>query len=109
KDLSGDISGVWGMARDITQRIEAEEALRESEEILRESQRVAGLGSYVLDIRSEEWKGSDVLDEIFGIEKSYGHTTKGWLALVHPDDGAMMACYFKDEVLGQGRNFDKEY
>ena len=109
KALGGEITGVWGMARDITQRVEAEQALRESEESLRESQTIAGLGSYVLDIRSGLWKESDVLNEILGIEKNYEHTVDGWMALIHPEDRAMMDSYFRDEVVGRGRAFDKEY
>lgn len=83
--------------------------LRSSEELLQESQAVAGLGSYVLDISSGIWTGSDVLDEIFGIDASYTHSVSDWTALVHPDDRAGMETYFKNEVLGCRQNFDREY
>ncbi|MFZ5595122.1 MAG: diguanylate cyclase domain-containing protein [Pseudomonadota bacterium] len=86
-----------------------EEVLRESEELLKETQTIAGLGSYVLDIPSGLWKGSDVLDKVFGINEAYEHSVEGWVALVHPDDRAMMADYLRDEVIGQGKVFDKEY
>jgi diguanylate cyclase (GGDEF)-like protein/PAS domain S-box-containing protein len=109
KALGGEITGVWGMTRDITQRVEAEQALRESEESLRESQTIAGLGSYMTDIRTGVWRSSEILDRLFGIDQGYEHTLEGWLSLIHPEDRAMMDSYFGDEVVGRGRAFDKEY
>ncbi len=76
---------------------------------LEESQRIANLGTYVLDIGTGLWKSSDILDGLFGINGLYPHTVEGWKALIHPDDQPMMLDYFKNEVLGQGKTFDKEY
>jgi diguanylate cyclase (GGDEF)-like protein/PAS domain S-box-containing protein len=101
--------GVSVFGKDITEGKMAERALRLSEESLRESQRIAGLGSYVLDVASGVWTSSKILDEIFGIGEDYGRTVEGWTALVHPDDRATMAAYFEEEVVGAGRTFDKEY
>lgn len=50
-----------------------------------------------------------MLDELFGIGQSYEHSLDGWAALIHPDDRAMMSDYLKNEAIGQGRNFNKEY
>jgi diguanylate cyclase (GGDEF)-like protein/PAS domain S-box-containing protein len=97
------------LAQDITERAKAEERLRDSEESLRESQIIAGLGSYALDIRNGMWTSSDVLDQIFGIDKSYVRSVEGWVGLIHPDDQQMMAEYFQTEVVGQRKTFDKEY
>jgi signal transduction histidine kinase/CheY-like chemotaxis protein len=83
--------------------------LRHNDALLQESQSIAGLGFYTLDIASGNWESSDVLDSLFGIERTYEHTIEGWLALVHPDDRAMMQRYYSDEVVGLGRGFDKEY
>jgi diguanylate cyclase (GGDEF)-like protein/PAS domain S-box-containing protein len=100
---------LYGIVHDVSERKRAEDALRESAESLRESQRIAGLGSYVLDIRTGAWSSTEILDAIFGIGPAHQHTVKGWIALVHPDDCAMMAVYFAEEVVGKGQAFDKEY
>lgn len=101
---------VWRIVlADITERKRAQTALVESEQLLRESQTIAGLGSYVLDLDTGVWTSSDVLDRVFGIDKSYTRSVEGWIALIHPNDRAMMDAYFKNEVLGQRRTFDKQY
>ncbi|MEJ2688637.1 MAG: ATP-binding protein, partial [Deltaproteobacteria bacterium] len=76
---------------------------------LRESQRIAGLGSYMLDISTGLWRSTDLLDKIFGINQEYERSVEGWAALIHPDDRTMMADYFNNGVLGKGKPFDKEY
>jgi len=97
---------VW---RDVTERRRAEEALLEGREMLRESQRIAGLGSYLLDISTGMWERSDVLDSVFGIDEDYECSVAGWAALIHPDDRAVMVNYFTDDVVGKGHAFDREY
>jgi diguanylate cyclase (GGDEF)-like protein/PAS domain S-box-containing protein len=100
---------LYGIVHDVSERKRAEDALRESAESLRESQRIAGLGSYVLEIRTGTWSSTEVLDAIFGIDPACEHTVERWVALLHPDDRAMMAAYFAEEVIGKGHAFDKEY
>jgi diguanylate cyclase (GGDEF)-like protein/PAS domain S-box-containing protein len=97
------------VVHDVTERKHMEEALRESLESLEEAQKIGGLGSYSLDIDSGAWTSSHVLDELFGIGKEYDHTLAGWVALIHPDHRQMMAAYFRDEVVGKGTAFDKQY
>jgi diguanylate cyclase (GGDEF)-like protein/PAS domain S-box-containing protein len=94
---------------DITERKQMEEALRESEETLRKSQRIARLGTFVLDLRTGIWARSDVLEEIFGIDKSYAHTLAGWMALIHPDDRKMITDHLAVEVILNGQPFSKQY
>jgi diguanylate cyclase (GGDEF)-like protein/PAS domain S-box-containing protein len=108
-DDHGEIVGLFGIARDITAQVRAEETLRQSEEWLRDSQEIAGVGSYSHDVRSGAWSSSPVLDEIFGIDEDYPHTVEGWVQIIHPDDRAGMNVYFADEVVGKGVRFDREY
>lgn len=92
-----------------TARRQARAALEASERFLRESQRVGRIGSYDFDIVADRWHGSEVLDEILGVGPNDPHTVSTWLEQIHPDDREGMARYLTEEVLGQGRPFDREY
>ena len=87
---------------------DAAQTLRELALSLEESQRIAGIGSYALDLKTMIWSSSDVLDEIFGIGPDYLRTLDGWLNIVHPDDREMMSSHFSG-VAQRRSNFDKEY
>jgi diguanylate cyclase (GGDEF)-like protein/PAS domain S-box-containing protein len=107
--VDGHATGLSMFGKDITERHYAEMQLRESEELLRVAQRVGSLGSYVLDIPSGHWTGSEVLNDLFGIGPEYDHTVAGWVALIHPEDRAAMADYFTTEVLEKKNAFNREY
>ncbi len=105
----GEIIGIFGIAPDITEYIEAEQRLRESEESLCEAQAIAGLSSYVLDIPAMVWKVSPELDALLGIDVEHNHAFEGIWPLIHPDDRATMAERFKGYFLGERSSFDSEY
>ncbi|MDR3792163.1 MAG: PAS domain-containing protein, partial [Terracidiphilus sp.] len=109
KDQNGEVIGLLGVAHDVSEQVEIVDRLRVSEESLNEAQGIAGLGSYSLDIGTGLWTSSNVQDQLFGIGKDYVRSVEGWAALVHPDDRAMIVAYFVNEVVGQGKFFDKEY
>ncbi|MDZ4202483.1 MAG: MASE3 domain-containing protein [Gallionella sp.] len=94
---------------DITERKNTEQTLRKSEALLKESQVIASLGSYMLDIKTGTWKASEELGSLWGIDANKDHTLVEWETLIHPEDRAMMHEYLENEVMGQGRAFDKEY
>jgi len=90
-------------------RLAASAALRESEASLKESQRIAGIGSYVLDIQTGIWSCSEVMDAILGIDTDDYHSVENWAALIHPSDQERMARYFAENVLRLGQEFNEKY
>ncbi len=105
----GEVIGLFSVAHDITVHRQIQERLRESEEMLRDAQSIAGIGSYRLDIDAGWWNGSDLLYAIFGIGSDYERTQEGFARIIHPDDRAATMDYFKNEVIGQAKPFDREY
>ncbi|EGW36300.1 HD domain-containing phosphohydrolase [Desulfosporosinus sp. OT] len=82
--------------------------LEQQNTLLSESQKVARLGSYVMNLLTKEWKCSPELHEIFGIDAAYPHTVEGWLGIIHPDWRAQFSSYLM-QVEGAQQRFDYEY
>lgn len=90
RDEDGNITGVIGTARDITDRKRVEEMLEKSRDALLNAQRIAHLGNWEWDIIKNTVSGSDEFYRIFGlspqIEKEFVGTYESFLNFVHPDD-----------------------
>ncbi len=56
---------------DISKQKEYEESLQENKRFLSETQTIANLGHMSLDIKTDRWTSSDVLDKIFGIDSYF--------------------------------------
>ena len=108
-DFAGKIIGILGTYFDITERKKAEETLETNEKFLRETQKIAQLGSYILNISTGTWKSSEILDSIFGIDKDSDKSVQGWTTIIHPDYRQEISNYLTKEVIGLRKKFDKEY
>jgi PAS domain S-box-containing protein len=86
RNSKGEISGILGTYTDITERKQAEAALRSSEERFRIAAETANDVIYEWDLKqSLEWLGK--IDEMLGYEPGeFPRTLKGWAASVHPED-----------------------
>jgi diguanylate cyclase (GGDEF)-like protein/PAS domain S-box-containing protein len=105
----GEIVALLSIGRDLTDLRLVEKALRESRQVLLESQSAAGIGSYSIDILNGVWTGSEVLNQLFGIDSTYVRTLESWKKLIHPDDRDFIAASFAVEVVGEEQSFDHEY
>ncbi len=109
KDKNGKVEYISTIMRDISDRKQAEENLKNIANTLQTSQEVGQLGTYVLDISTGEWEGTDLLYQIFGMEPSDERTLESWTSILHPVWKDKMESYFANEVVGKGNAFDKEY
>ena len=83
-------------------------ALMDSRQALHEAQKIAHMGSYLYDLRTDCWTSSDTLDEIFGIDNEYLRTAGGWLELVVAQSRQEMQAYLST-LVEQRQRFDREY
>ena len=77
---------ILSMGIDITEQKQAEEALRQSQKDLNRAQTVAQIGSWRLDVWSNELLWSDEIYRIFGIPEGRQMTYEAFLTSVHPGD-----------------------
>jgi len=96
-------------AENITASKKTELALREREFFFRETQKAAFIGSFKTIPNTGLWESSEVLDQIFGIDKSYVKNYEGWLSIIHPDDRIRINDYLRNEVFPKGVLADKEF
>jgi PAS domain S-box-containing protein len=74
------------IARDITERKEAEQRLKQSERQLAEAQRLAHIGSWDWDLRTNAVTWSDELYHIFGLQPGTISVAGEVDRFIHPDD-----------------------
>ncbi len=95
----GQPAGFVSTLADITQAKQAAEALRHSAASLNEAQRIAHIGSWELDLRSNTLSWSDEVFRVFEIDSSrFPASFEGFLAVIHPDDRARVESVYTESV-----------
>ena len=100
---------VFGIARDVTEKKQAEEALRQSQLRLAEAQRLAHLGSWEFNIEGREVTWSEETYRIFGVDPvEYTPTLEGFWQAVVEGEREMLQEQIRQAV-SEGRSIDHEF
>jgi PAS domain S-box-containing protein len=85
-DDAGAFSGFVGAGIDLTERQEADDALRRSREDRASAMAAGRMGTFDLDLATGHISRDANLEALYGIEPGAVATFDGWAALIHPDD-----------------------
>lgn len=87
RNVNGNIIGLLGVTRDITQRRQAASALTRANDRLSLALRAAGAGTWDWDMTTGKLSWSNELFQLFGMDPDQAEATfDTWLAALHPDD-----------------------
>jgi len=84
----GDVVGVMGISRDITEREEREERLQRQQYLFERAQEVGEFGVWEYDPESETVAWSEGVRAIHGVDEAFNPTLESAVEFYHPEDRA---------------------
>jgi len=108
KDDRGSVARLVGATQDISDQVHAREHLRESERRLRNAERLAHIGHWQFDIKTNTVSGSEEMYRIFGKPDDYVPSYGGFLEDLYPADRERMERLVKeslDSKIGQSMEY----
>jgi diguanylate cyclase (GGDEF)-like protein/PAS domain S-box-containing protein len=105
--VDGKIVGIYGMAKDLTRRKDAERQLQSSKERLKIASRMARLGSWEVDLRDDRLSWSDEVCAIFGLPEGTVPRKGDGLRHYAPEFRAQAQALF-EACAQHGTPFDEE-
>ncbi len=102
RDLKGNVIGMFGISRDISERKLIEDTLRESEGLLKEAQRIANLGNWTLDHQTGRLIWSEQIYQLFEVSPyQFDATYEAFLNAVHPEDREAVNTAYQNSLTHQ--------
>ncbi|MFA9286422.1 response regulator [Comamonas sp. SY3] len=104
----GEVIGLLGISRDMTQMRESESQLRKSYDSLRRAERLSRIGSWTLDLASGEIEASEMMYEMNGLDPQGPKLTQDNIAQMMPpqDYAKVMAAIAQCAQTGQPYRLD---
>lgn len=109
KNDLGDITGYLGIAKDITKEKEAEQELIDSKILLDDSQRIAKIGSWKFNTKTNNLVWSKGHYEVFEFEETSGDKlNEAYRSRIHPED-LIKLDNLEKKIIKDGENFTINY
>ncbi len=108
-NAEGTITGAATIARNITERKLAEQALGESKERLKQALEAARMGTWEWNIQTGVITWSETLEPLHGLAPgTFGGSFEDFIQLIHPEDRESLQQAVADAI-EQGTNYDIEF
>jgi PAS domain S-box-containing protein len=109
RNEAGEVLGVFAAARDITERKEIEQKLRDSDERLQLTLEAARIGIWDWDIKKDQYYASPVYYTMLGYEAKAGLADRNeWLDRVHPEDRNLVREQFQNVLSRRTEHYSYE-
>jgi len=107
-DDTGKLVGYFAIGIDSTARKQSEAELIRNQQLLQQTERIALLGSWETDLKTQKSIWSDELFRIYGLEpQSISPDFDKMVSFIHPDDRQQVMVALEATLAGKG-NFDLE-
>jgi len=99
-DDEEQLRSILSLVLDVTERNQAERALRQSQFNLARAQEIGLMGNWEWDLSKQTLEWSDALYRIFGVERDFPLSYEAIEARLHPDDRAINAAKVQAALAG---------
>jgi PAS domain S-box-containing protein len=105
-DKNGQPAVVIGTERDITEKQNLINQLRQSENLYKQAQSLARLGNWTMDLMTKDFTWSDEMYRIYEIPKEEKLSFEDWAGFIYPDEKEEVLAYL-EECIKNKQSYEK--
>jgi PAS domain S-box-containing protein len=104
----GEPSGFAVVTRDISERRQLEQTIRNSEARLRLTLDAAEMGAWAFVVETQRWSADRRCLSLYGLSADVDSSDFDWFGPIHPEDRPRVQKAFEEALINKGR-FDEEF